>query len=165
MKREKALVELLRKEGLTLAVAESCTGGMLAAKIVGVPGVSEVFKAGFVTYANEAKEKLIGVKKETLMKHGAVSRKTAEEMATGAAKQAGTEVAISTTGIAGPGGGTEEKPVGLVYIGFYVNGKAWAAECHFTGSRTKIRKFATNAAITRLWQALLLYKREENTDE
>lgn len=119
---EEKVVKLLKKQKLTMVTAESCTGGMLASKIINVPGVSDIFKAGLVTYANEAKREILGVKKKTLKKYGAVSKETAEEMVLGAIDRYGADVAVSVTGIAGPDGGTEEKPVGLVYIGCYVCG-------------------------------------------
>lgn len=147
---EKAIADLLLRKGLTMATAESCTGGMLAARMINVSGVSEVFKAGFITYANEAKQKLIGVKKETLARFGAVSRQTAEEMALGAAKAAEADVAVSVTGIAGPDGGTKDKPVGLVYIGLNVKGKVSVEEYRFSGSRMKIRESVTVAALVQL---------------
>lgn len=152
---EKAVADLLLEKGLTMTTAESCSGGMVAARMINVPGVSAVFKAGFVTYANEAKQKLIGVREETLLQFGAVSARTAEEMAIGAAKAAGADVAVSITGIAGPDGGTKDKPVGLVYIGCYVQGKVWTEEYHFSGNRMKIRESVTAAALVQLRRCIL----------
>lgn len=137
---EDCLVKLLKKRGWTVTTAESCTGGLLSARIVNVSGASDVLNSAIVTYANEAKHQLIGVSNKTLEKYGAVSEKTAREMAKGAAKLANADVAISVTGIAGPTGGTKEKPVGLVYIGCRVDGKTRVCECHFNGSREKIRE-------------------------
>ena len=114
---EYALVDALRQKGLTLATAESCTGGLVSQLVTNVPGASEVFGFGFVTYANEAKQKLLGVSAAALEQHGAVSHQVAAAMAAGAARAAGADVAVALTGIAGPGGGTPEKPVGLVYLG------------------------------------------------
>ena len=102
---------------MTVAFAESCTGGLISKRITDVPGASEVFGFGFCTYANEAKMKILGVKEETLAAHGAVSEETASEMVQGALKVSGADIAVAVTGIAGPGGGTPEKPVGLVYMG------------------------------------------------
>ncbi len=113
---ENALVLHLRERGMTLACAESCTGGLIAKRITDISGCSDVFLGGCVTYANEAKEKLLGVKHETLEKYGAVSEQTAREMARGVRLALGADVGIATTGIAGPGGGTPDKPVGTVYI-------------------------------------------------
>ena len=109
---EEAVASLLKEQGLTVTTVESCTGGLLAGRLVNVAGVSEVFKQGFVTYSNKAKRKLVGVKKATLREVGAVSERTAREMARGAVLATGADVAVSVTGIAGPDGGTEEKPVG-----------------------------------------------------
>lgn len=152
---EMALTKLLMKKKYTMTTAESCTGGMIAARMVNAPGVSAVLKSGFITYANEAKEELLGVSHDTLEKFGAVSRKTAEEMAEGAAKAAHTDAAVAVTGIAGPDGGTKEKPVGLVYIGVNVRGNVEVREYHFSGSRQKIRESVTAAALTFLREKLL----------
>ena len=113
---EKAIIDLLESNKMTLSTVESCTGGLIASSIVSVSGASEVFKCGLVTYSNKSKRKLAGVKKGTLDKHGAVSAQVATEMAKGGAAATKSDVCISVTGIAGPDGGTEEKPVGLVYI-------------------------------------------------
>ena len=152
---EMALTKLLMKKKYTMTTAESCTGGMIAARMVNAPGVSAVLKSGFITYANEAKEELLGVSHDTLEKFGAVSRETAEEMAEGAAKAAHTDAAVAVTGIAGPDGGTKEKPVGLVYIGVNVRGNVEVREYHFSGSRQKIRESVTAAALTFLREKLL----------
>lgn len=152
---EMALTKLLIKKKYTMTTAESCTGGMIAARMVNAPGVSAVLKSGFITYANEAKEELLGVSHDTLEKFGAVSRETAEEMAEGAVKAAHTDVAVAVTGIAGPDGGTKEKPVGLVYIGVNVWGNVEVREYHFSGSRQKIRESVTAAALTFLREKLL----------
>lgn len=136
---EEQLVELLASRQMTVTTAESCTGGLVAGTIVNVAGASDVLNEGYVTYSNEAKQRLVHVKKETLEQFGAVSEETACEMACGAAAAAHADVALSTTGIAGPGGGTAEKPVGLVYIGCYVRGKVRVKECHFQGSRMENR--------------------------
>ena len=114
---ENAVVLFLREKGLTLATAESCTGGFMAKRITDIAGCSDVFLGGCVTYANEAKERLLGVKRETLEQYGAVSEQTAMEMAKGVREALGADIGVSSTGIAGPGGGSEEKPVGTVYIG------------------------------------------------
>jgi PncC family amidohydrolase len=116
MSTEETIGELLVEQGLTLATAESCTGGLVSHRITNISGSSAYFLGGFVTYSNEAKETLLGVHHETLQAHGAVSEQTAREMAQGARRQMGADLAVSVTGIAGPTGGTPEKPVGLVYI-------------------------------------------------
>ena len=144
---EEELVEILTKQQYKITTAESCTGGLGAATIVNVSGASEVFQAGFVTYANEAKEKELGVKSETLQTYGAVSEKTAKEMAIGCAAHAKAQVGISTTGIAGPGGGTAEKPVGLVYIGCAVRSNVYVEKNVFSGDRQQVRRQAADRAI------------------
>ncbi|MEI9864266.1 MAG: nicotinamide-nucleotide amidohydrolase family protein [Limisphaerales bacterium] len=113
---ENVVVRLLTEQKQTLALAESCTGGLIASRITDVPGASEVFQGGVVSYANSAKEKFLGVGAETLQQHGAVSEAVASEMALGAREKFGVDFAIAVTGIAGPGGGTPEKPVGTVFI-------------------------------------------------
>ncbi|HAX50485.1 CinA family protein [Muricomes intestini] len=136
---EECLVNELTKRKLTITTAESCTGGMIAGTLVNVAGASDVLSEGYITYSNEAKERLVGVDRETLKRYGAVSEQTAREMAAGAAKAAGADVALSATGIAGPGGGTAEKPVGLVYIGCYISGRINVVKCQFNGSRMENR--------------------------
>ena len=154
---EESVVELLKQHELKLCTVESCTGGLVAGRIVNVSGSSEVFKQGFVTYSNKAKRKLVGVKKSTLKEYGAVSLQTAKEMAKGAALLYNSEVALSITGIAGPTGGTEEKPVGLVYVGCYVHDKVFAKEFHFTGNRRKIRESSVANALTLLRYSIIEY--------
>ncbi len=141
------LVEKLQNIGWHISVAESCTGGLLSAAIVNVPGASGVYEAGCVTYSNEAKMRLLGVAGETLKLHGAVSRETAAEMAEGAARENHAQIALATTGIAGPGGGSPDKPVGLVYIGCCVNGVTVTREKLFTGDRDQVRKKTVTEAI------------------
>ena len=152
---EEAIVRMLEEDGMTVTTAESCTGGLLAGRITNVPGASNVYKEGYVTYSNDAKERLLRVKRETLMQHGAVSPQTAYEMAEGVALAAGADASLSITGIAGPGGGTEEKPVGLVYIGCYVKGHVRVEEFYFTGNRDKNREYAVARALTLLREELL----------
>lgn len=154
---EKAIVDMLHKNKFTFSCAESCTGGMLSARLINVPGVSDVYKAGFVTYSNKSKRKLLGVKKNTLDKFGAVSEQTAKEMVKGALAAAKSDVAVALTGIAGPDGGTKEKPVGLVYIGCNVKGKVTVKEYHFKGNRAKVRESATSAALTLVRKCILEY--------
>jgi len=145
---EEAVVSLLSKNGLTITTAESCTGGLLSATIVNVAGASDVFKGGYITYTNKLKKNVIGVKKSTLEKYGAVSEEVAAEMAKGAQAEAKADVAVSVTGIAGPGGGSPEKPVGLVYIGCAVGNKVFVNKYNFSGSRNKIRESSVVAALS-----------------
>lgn len=145
---EKALAGLLLEKKMTIAFAESCTGGMIAGRLVNVPGVSKAFGTGYVTYSNQAKRKLLGVKKSTLKQFGAVSAQTAKEMAQGAMFASGADMAVSVTGIAGPDGGTQSKPVGLVYIGCCIEGRTFVQEYHFLGNREKIRESTVAAALT-----------------
>ncbi len=133
-------LELLKNHRLKVTTAESCTGGMVAAAITDVSGSSDFFDAGVVTYANEAKAALLGVSEQTLASYGAVSPETACEMAEGVLKLNGADIAISVTGIAGPTGGTDEKPVGLVYIGLSGKGGTVSYKNIFSGDRDGVRK-------------------------
>ncbi len=154
MSLEEQVVSILLEKGLTLTTAESCTAGLIASRLVNVPGISSVFMQGYITYSNESKQRLIGVSKESLETYGAVSSRVAEEMAAGAAESAGCDVAISCTGIAGPDGGTKEKPVGLVYMGCYVKGKLTVLENHFSGSRQEVREASAKKALELLLECL-----------
>lgn len=136
---EQVLAEILMSKKLTISLAESCTGGLVCSKLVKVPGISSVLMEGAVTYSNDAKIRRLNVKKETLEKHGAVSAETAAEMAEGIAKAAGTDIGLSVTGIAGPDGGTDEKPVGLVYAGLYIKGKVMTRKYNFPGNRQNVQ--------------------------
>lgn len=149
---EESVVSLLLERGFTLTCAESCTGGLLSGRILNVAGVSDVYRAGFVTYSNKAKRKLLGVGKSALKKYGAVSPQVAREMAAGAAAAAGADAALAVTGIAGPGGGTPEKPVGLVYLACSIQGKTTVKECRFTGSRRQIREASVEEALRLLYR-------------
>jgi nicotinamide-nucleotide amidase len=140
-----AVCEELLEKNITVACAESCTGGMVASAFTDYPGISQVFIEGAVTYCNDAKMRRLGVKAETLEKYDAVSAETAMEMAEGIAKTSGAEIGVSTTGVAGPGGGTPERPVGLVYVGFYRNGKAKAVKLNYPGLRETVRTRAVDA--------------------
>ena len=157
---EKAVVDLLVANKLTVSTVESCTGGMLAARLINVPGITEVYKSGYITYSNKAKRKILGVKKGLLEKKGAVSEEVAKEMAKGAAVISKAEVAVSVTGIAGPGGGTEEKPVGLVYIACNVCGKTKVRKFNFRGNRAKIRETTVSSALILMRQCILEYYSE-----
>lgn len=151
------LSETLKQKGLVLATAESCTGGMISAAITDITGSSAIFHYGFVTYSNEAKTKLLGVHADTLTKFGAVSHQVAKDMALGAIEHSNANVAISCTGIAGPDGGSAEKPVGLVYLGFYIKKKSdlIVIKCNFDGSRKGIRQLTTLFAIQKMQELLL----------
>lgn len=152
---EEAVVKLLKKRNLTVTFAESCTGGLLSGRLVNAAGASAVLKVSYVTYANRAKRHILGVKKTSLKKYTAVSEQVAREMALGAARAAKADAAVSVTGIAGPDGGTEEIPVGTVYIGTVVCGSAAVRKYHFTGSRTQVREAAAAAALTQLREGIL----------
>ena len=147
MNLEEKIVRELQNRGYTITTAESCTGGLLAGRILNVSGASTVYNEGHITYSNEAKERLLGVSHDTLEQFGAVSEQIAAEMALGAARVASANVGLSTTGIAGPGGGTPEKPVGLVYIGCAINGDVTVKECRFAGNREENRNAAVEAVL------------------
>lgn len=139
---------LLSEKNLRLVTAESCTGGMIAAAMTDRSGSSSVFERGYVTYSNEAKIEELGVKSETIETYGAVSEQTAAEMVQGALKHSHADVALSVTGIAGPNGGTEEKPVGLVYIGVaFQNRPPAVIKNNFDGDRTSIRQATVEKAL------------------
>ncbi len=152
---EEAVVKLLMDKRLTISLAESCTGGLLTAQLVNCPGVSDVLLEGAVTYSNEAKIKRLGVKEQTLKTYGAVSRETAKEMAEGIKQFSGSDVGVAITGITGPGGGTEEKPVGLVYIAVSINGTTNVKEMKYLGDRAKIRMRTVITALDFIRRALI----------
>ena len=144
---EQHVIGLLKRKNMKISVAESCTGGMLASTLVNVPGASDVFNEGYITYSNEAKHRILGVKKKVLKHEGAVSEACAKQMVKGVAKISNARAALSVTGIAGPDGGTEEKPVGLVYIGCYIDGKVWVESYHMNGDRQKVRELTVKKAL------------------
>lgn len=144
---ETDVLDRLGRAGLTLAIAESCTGGRICDRITDVPGSSERFKGGMVAYNNESKVKFLGVSHDTLKAHGAVSEECAIEMAAGAAKAFGADVGISVTGIAGPGGATPQKPVGLVYIGIAWKKEQAAFRYLFEGDRRNVKAQAAEQAL------------------
>ncbi len=153
---EEWVVGRLRASGRTVTTAESCTGGLLAHRITNVPGASEIFLQGFVTYSNEAKSRLLGVDPALLAAHGAVSEPVAAAMAEGARNAADADFALSLTGIAGPGGGTPEKPVGLVFIGLAARGEpAEVGRFSFPSDRETFKQLASQAALDRLRKKLL----------
>ena len=147
------VIEIFREKGLLLALAESCTGGMIAETITNVAGASDIFYGSAVTYVNSAKEHILGVTRETLEKHGAVSSECAEEMACGARRVYGADVAMSVTGIAGPGGGSEGKPVGTVWFGLATKDGAETFRRRFDGDRAAVRRQTVEEVLRRLAEA------------
>lgn len=152
---EEVIAEMLSTRGKTLAVAESCTGGLIAMRLTEVPGSSSYFWEGAVTYANESKIRVLGVPEKILIDHGAVSAETAEAMANGMRERAATDFAISVTGIAGPDGGSEEKPVGTVFIGYSDKEKTKSMKFLFPGDRELIRWRSSQAALDYLRRQML----------
>lgn len=151
---QRLLVRLKERE-LTLATAESCTGGLIAAALTAIPGYSTIMLAGYVTYSNEAKTRMLGVPAPLIEAVGAVSEPVARQMAEGAARDSGAAVAVSCTGIAGPSGGSPEKPVGLVHLACVLRGQPTLAEHHiFPGDRTAIRAATVAAAFALIRRAL-----------
>ncbi|HKA30181.1 MAG TPA: competence/damage-inducible protein A [Candidatus Binatia bacterium] len=144
---EETVGRLLAERGLTVATAESCTGGLVAHRLTNVPGSSAYVRGGVVAYANDAKHRLLGVATATLADHGAVSEETAAEMAAGARQAMGADIAVSTTGIAGPDGGTPEKPVGTVCLGLSAAGETLAARYQFWGTRDWVKLLASQVAL------------------
>ena len=136
----KKAVDLLLKNNITIATAESCTGGLIAKLITDFAGVSDIYSEGYITYSNKAKIKNLHVHPSTLKKYGAVSRQTATEMAIGVRKASRSQMGVSTTGIAGPGGGTPDKPVGLVYIAVSTEDECIVQKLQHTGDRTEVRQ-------------------------
>ena len=152
---EEAAGRALVARGLTVATAESCTGGLVAAKLVNFPGISAALCEAHVTYANEAKVKYCGVREETLAAHGAVSEETAREMAEGLRARCGADIAVATTGIAGPDGGTKEKPVGLVYVACAGAGGTQVVRLQLSGNRGRIRELASLRALDMVRRAAI----------
>jgi len=146
----KALIEALKAKGLTMSAAESCTGGMIGCTITSEPGSSEVFLGSAVTYSNESKETILGVKSSTLAEHGAVSEETAREMVLGSVRVYGSDLAVAVTGIAGPGGATPDKPVGLVYIAVADGPRAIVSRNVFKGDRQSVREQTASEAMRML---------------
>ncbi|KRQ86902.1 putative competence-damage inducible protein [Caloramator mitchellensis] len=157
---EDVVGKLLIEKGLKLSIAESCTGGMITSRLVNFPGISASLVEGVVTYSNESKVNRLNVSEETLKNYGAVSKECAMEMAKGVALSSGADIGISTTGIAGPAGGTAEKPVGLVYLGLYYNGITKWKELRLSGDRHRIRTLSTVNALHWLINELKGLERE-----
>jgi PncC family amidohydrolase len=149
-----AVLELSRARGWTLATAESCTGGLVGARLTEVPGASDAYVGGIVAYSDDVKRAQLAVRAETLRQHGAVSAETAAEMATGARRALATDVAVAVTGVAGPGGGTPDKPVGLVYVTVESPDGDSTERLHLEGDRQAIRAQATDAALRLLHRHL-----------
>lgn len=147
MSKEEQVISKLKEKHYTFSSAESCTGGMLMSTLINVSGASSVINEGFITYANEAKMKYLGVKKETLDRYTAVSEQTAYEMAYGLIAQTNADVTASTTGLAGPDGGTEEIPVGTVFVGCSVKGKVYVKRLQLHGDRLSVRTQAVSFAL------------------
>ncbi|WPX09711.1 competence/damage-inducible protein A [Anaerocellum danielii] len=154
---EEVVIGLLAEKKLKVSIAESCTGGLICNKLTNVPGASEVFDRGFVVYSNEAKMKLLGVPEQVLKEYGAVSSQTAEYMAQGALSNSLANIALSVTGIAGPGGGSETKPVGLVYIGIATRNDVKSFEFRFSGDRLRIKEMTSKAALNILRKKIIDY--------
>lgn len=147
--------KLILEKGLKIATVESCTGGEIASRLISLSGISEAFLEGAITYSNKSKVKTLEVKEETLEKYGPVSEEVVKEMVIGIAKKAGVDIAIATTGIAGPHGGTDEKPVGLVYIAIYFKGEVKIYKNLFAGNRDEIRKRASISALDYVRRSLI----------
>ena len=151
-KKAEKLLGLYRKKKLKIATAESCTGGMIATLLTDISGSSDVFERGFVTYSNDAKKDMLGVSASLIEKHGAVSAEVAEAMAHGAIKNSKADIAVAVTGVAGPGGGTKKKPVGLVYIAAASKHypEAIVIKHNFKGKRHSVRTKSTDKALSML---------------
>ena len=148
--KAKKLTELLILKNMTIAVAESCTGGSLSSSLTSIPGASRYFNCGFITYSNESKINMLNVDAKTIELFGAVSEKVAYEMAIGAGQNSQSDLAISVTGVAGPSGGTPDKPVGMVCFGFYVKGDVSTSTQFFSGVRSEIVSESIAYALTKL---------------
>ena len=144
---EKTIGDLLRKKGWTLSIAESCTGGLVCDRITDVPGSSSYFEGGMVNYSNQSKAKHLGIPLDYIRKHGAVSSQVAKRMAQGVRKTFNTTFGLSTTGVAGPAGGTKRSPVGRVFIGIASGKRTWVNKLDLKGSRKEIKKKATEKSL------------------
>ena len=151
---EVVIGRLLKQRGMTVAVAESCTGGLVSHRITDVPGSSAYYNGSVIAYSYAIKEKMVGVRRETLDRHGAVSQQTALEMAKGARQVLCADVALAVTGVAGPGGGTPEKPVGLVYIALATSDGEWVEQYHWNGTRRENKERSAEAALDLLHRYL-----------
>ncbi len=152
---EKEIGDLLRRKGLTLGAVESATGGLISHRITGVPGSSDYYKGSITAYSNEIKIKIVGVNADTIKRYGAVSSQVAAEMAEGGKKVLAVDICLADTGIAGPGGGTADKPVGLFYLSLSHRGGTFSRQRLFQGSRLQNKKSAAGAALGWLREYLL----------
>lgn len=146
---------LLRARGLSVAVAESCTGGLISHRLTNIPGSSDYMRCGLVVYSLRSKKALLDIPEETLDRFGAISEQIARAMAVGVRRKVGTDIGLSTTGVAGPTGGTSETPVGTVVVGLSHEGGDWAGTFHFSGDRRQIKMLASSMALDRLRRHLL----------
>ncbi len=152
---EKAVGNLLRRKGWTLSIAESCTGGLICDRITDVSGSSDYFMGGMVTYSNASKAKHLGIPLNYIKRHGAVSPEVVKKMAQGVRKTFNTTFGLSTTGVAGPTGGTKRSPVGRVFIGFATGRKVWVKKLDLNGNRREIKKKATEKALQFFYETLI----------
>jgi len=155
MKLEKAIGDRLRKKGWTLSIAESCTGGLINDCITDVPGSSDYFEGGMVTYSNKSKAELLGIPEAYIKRFGAVSPQVARKMAQGVRKAFGTTFGLSTTGVAGPTGGTKRSPIGRVFIGVAMGKRTWVRQEDFKGSRRDIKKQSAESSLEFLYKILV----------
>jgi PncC family amidohydrolase len=155
MTLEKAIGNFLRQKGWTLSIAESCTGGLICDRITDVSGSSDYFMGGMVTYSNESKSEHLGVPSNDIKKYGAVSPQVARKMAQGVRKAFGTTFGLSTTGVAGPTGGTKRAPVGRVFIGLAAGGKVWVKKLDLKGTRREIKEKATDKGLQYFYEILV----------
>lgn len=151
---EERVGESLRESGGTVATAESCSGGLISHRMTNVPGSSAYFVGGAVTYSNKAKIRILGVEKQTLKDHGAVSKEVAGQMAAGARERFAVDYSVACTGVAGPTGGTKKKPVGLVYIAVATPSGTRVEECHFEGDRERVKEQTADRALTMLLESI-----------
>jgi PncC family amidohydrolase len=152
---ERTIGDHLREKGWTLSIAESCTGGLICDRITNVPGSSDYFMGGMVTYSNESKAEHLGIPPDYIKKYGAVSSRVAKRMAEGVRKAFQTNFGLSTTGVAGPTGGTKRAPIGRVFIGFTNGRRTWVKKRDFKGSRSEIKKKATKEALQLFYERLI----------
>jgi PncC family amidohydrolase len=155
MKLEKAIGDLLREKGWTLSIAESCTGGLISDRITNVSGSSDYFMGGMVTYSNESKAEHLSIQLGFIKKYGAVSPQVARKMAQGVRKAFSTTFGLSTTGVAGPTGGTKRSPIGRVFIGFASGRRTWVRKLDLKGNRREIKKKATDEALQFFYERLI----------